>query len=112
MHTLWTRVGHGNGKEKATARANLFACLCRVAGNKKQQISSVPATLFFCRQQNWFLSATKKFAGNKIGFHRQQESLPETKSNLPALKKATLPATKTQIFRQSPNNFVIFTLAG
>ena len=52
-------------QKKATARANQFACLFRVAGNRKQQISSLAATLFF--------------AGNEIGFYRQRKSLPATK---------------------------------
>ena len=110
--SLCPRVGHGNGKEKATARANQFACLFRVAGNRKQQISSLAATLFF--------------AGNEIGFYRQRKSLPATKlvfignkqvCRKPKAirrqqKKTTLPATKAQNFRHNPNNFGILTLAG
>ena len=109
VFSILLRVGQGNGKERATARANLLCWslprfrqsrqqffqvkgnkfLCRKRNLKSKETTFVagnrnyilPATLSFAENENSFLSATNFFAGNKWQF------AGNTKWLFPARKK-------------------------
>ena len=95
--TVAIRVGHGNGKQKATARANSLCWSLPRCRQDWQQNLEVRSNTFSCRQQKSGLPATLFFAGNRkqsfqattLSAGNARQFSGNKKSNFPATKKAT-----------------------
>ena len=93
-YSIFSRVGHGNGKQKATARANSLCWSLPRCRQDWQQNLEVRSNTFSCRQQKSGLPATLFFAGNKKQSFQATTLSAGNARQFSGNKKSNLPTEK------------------